>query len=220
MPEYAAGRQSEDGDDEGAETRYAQVPDLADHLMWQVHLSQLSARDLAIAHAIVEALDEDGYLAESDDAIIAAVAPEHRVNAHEVAAVRHFVQQLDPVGVASRDLRECLTVQLQHFDGRCADAGLAHRGHAPGISWRAMIVRLARDLRGHRRRTRPRGHHDPPTVAQAGARFSAVAAGHVVPDVYAYKRHGRWDVSLNPGSRSQAARQRPLCQSVASLRPR
>lgn len=201
MPEYAAGRQSEDGDDEGAETRYAQVPDLADHLMWQVHLSQLSTRDRAVANAIVEALDEDGYLHESDDAIIAAVAPEHRVNAHEVAAVRHFVQQLDPVGVASRDLRECLTVQLQHFDADDAQM-LALRIVATHLEFLARHdkQRLARDLHVSdelldRAVTMIRRLSPKP-----GARFSAISAEHVVPDVYVYKRHGKWETSLNPGS--------------------
>lgn len=201
-PEYASsGRQGEDSDDDSAEMRYAEVPDLADHLLWQLHLSQLSPRDRAIAHAIVEALDEDGYLAESDEAIIDAVAREYRVGADEVAAVRHFVQQLEPVGVASRDLRECLTVQLLQFDHDDAQS-LALRIVATHLEFLARhdSARLARDLNVSEaeldaavaliRRLSPK----------PGARFSAVATEHVVPDVYVYKRHGRWDVSLNPGA--------------------
>lgn len=199
LPDYAAGRQGDDREDEGGDSRYAAIPDLSDHLLWQLHLSQLSPRDLAIAHAIVEALNDDGYLAESDEALIEAVAPQHRVGADEVAAVRHYVQQLDPVGIASRDLRECLTVQLHQFDDDDAQA-LALRIVATHLEFLARHdrARLARDLVvseaeldaaiGLIRKLSPK----------PGARFSAVATEHVVPDVYAFKRNGRWDVSLNP----------------------
>jgi RNA polymerase sigma-54 factor len=203
LPDYAAGRQGDGNsdDDDGGDARFAEVPDLADHLLWQLHLSQLSPRDRAIAHAIVEALDDDGYLAESDDAIIEAVAWEHRVGADEVAAVRHFVQQLEPVGVASRDLRECLTVQLHQFEHDDAQS-LALRIVATHLEFLARHdrTRLARDLAVSDaeldaaialiRRLSPK----------PGARFSAVATEHIVPDVYVYRRQGRWDVSLNPAA--------------------
>jgi RNA polymerase sigma-54 factor len=203
LPDYAAGRQGDDNhsDDDGGDTRYAGEPDLADHLLWQLHLSQLSARDRAIAQAIVEALDDDGYLAETDEAIIAAVAPEHRVGADEVAAVRHFVQQLEPVGVASRDLRECLSVQLLQFVHDDAQS-LALRIVATHLELLARHdrLRLARDLAVSEaeldaavaliRRLSPK----------PGARFSAVATEHIVPDVYVHRRHGRWEVSLNPAA--------------------
>lgn len=199
LPDYAAGRQGDDSEEDGGDTRYAAVPDLADHLLWQLHLSHLSPRDLAIAQAIVEALDEDGYLQESSDALISAVAPEHRVGADEIEAVRHFVQQLEPVGVASRDLRECLTVQLQQF---------------PDDATRALALRLvathleplARQERGRLARDLGVGEGDLEAASalvrrcapKPGSRFAAVAAEHVIPDVYVYKRQAQWEVSLNP----------------------
>ncbi len=201
LPDYAAGRQGDDNDEDHGDTRHAEVPDLADHLLWQLHLSHLSPRDLAIAHAIVESLDDDGYLLEPDEAIIEAVAPEHRVGADEVAAVRHFVQQLEPVGVASRDLRECLSVQLHQFDADPAQA-LALRIVATHLEVLARHdrARLAREL----------GVSEPELDAAStlirrlspkpGARFAAVATEHVVPDVYVYKRGALWEVGLNPGA--------------------
>lgn len=201
LPEYTAGSQSDPGDDEGAETRYAEVPDLADHLNWQLHLSQLSPRDRAIANVIVEALDEDGYLQESDEAIIDAVAPEHRVSAAEVQAIRHFVQQLDPIGVASRDLRECLTVQLHQFEPSDAQS-LALRIVATHLEFLARHdrARLARDLQVSDDALDRAVALIRSLSPKPGAGFSSIAAEHVVPDVYVYKRHGRWEVSLNPGA--------------------
>jgi len=201
LPEYSASRQNDDNDDDHGDGRYAEVEDLAQHLLWQLHLTNLSPRDRAIAHAIVEALNEDGYLLESDDSLIAAVAPEHRVGADEVAAVRHYVQQLDPVGVASRDLRECLTVQLQQLHADDAQA-LALRIVATHLEFLARHdrARLARDL------AVTEAELDSATALirglspKPGAQFSSVATEHVVPDVYVYKRHGKWDVGLNPGA--------------------
>ena len=201
MPEYASGSRNDPDDDGAGDSRFAAVPDLADHLLWQLHLSHLSPRDRAIADVIVEGLDDDGYLTEPDDAIIAAVAPEHRVGADEVAAVRHFVQQLDPVGVASRDLRECLAVQLHQFDDDPAQA-LALRivaNHLESLA-RQDRGRLARELGVSEeqldsavaliRRLQPK----------PGSRFSAMTAEHVIPDVYVQKLRGRWEVGLNPGA--------------------
>jgi RNA polymerase sigma-54 factor len=82
--------------------RFAEVPDLTDTCSGNCGCRALPDLDMAIAIAIVESLDDDGYLHE-DDAIIDAVDDEHPP-AEEVAAVRHFVQRLEPVGVASRDL--------------------------------------------------------------------------------------------------------------------
>jgi RNA polymerase sigma-54 factor len=196
-----SGKPYEDGDDERGDARHAEIPDLVDHLLWQLHLSHLSPRDRAVAVAIVEALDEDGYLTEGDDAIIAAVAPEHIVDADEVNAVRHYVQQLEPVGVASRDLRECLTVQLQQFPDDPSQ-WLALKIVATQLETLAKHdrARMARELDAmdvevDRAITLIRR-----LVPRPGARFAPGTAEHVVPDVYVFKRHGRWEVSLNSGA--------------------
>lgn len=201
LPDYAAGRQGDENDEDHGDPRHAQVPDLADHLLWQLHLSHLSPRDLAIAHAIVESLDDDGYLLEPDEAIIEAVLPEHRVGADEVAAVRHFVQQLEPVGVASRDLRECLSVQLHQFDADPAQA-LALRIVATHLEVLARHerTRLARELGVSESELDAAGALIRRLSPKPGARFAAVATEHVVPDVYVYKRGAHWEVGLNPGA--------------------
>lgn len=201
MPEYASGSRNDHDDDGQGDSRFAAVPDLGDHLLWQLHLSHLSPCDLAIAHAIVEGLDDDGYLTEPDEALIAAVAPEHRVGADEVAAVRHFVQQLDPVGVASRDLRECLSVQLHQYEDHPAQT-LALRLVATHLEVLARQDRgrLARDLDVSEAQLEAAISLIRSLSPKPGSRFSAMTAEHVVPDVYVQKLRGRWEVGLNPGA--------------------
>jgi len=97
-------------DEDGLEPQDAEVEDLRDHLLWQLNLTPMSARDRAIAATLIEAIDDDGYLSESDEAIQSSLASIFTVTLDEIEAIRHCVQRFDPVGVASRSLRECLAV--------------------------------------------------------------------------------------------------------------
>ena len=71
-------------DEDGMEPQDAAVEDLRDHLLWQLNLTPMSARDRAIAATIIEAVDDDGYLAESDETIAQALAALHVVSAEEI----------------------------------------------------------------------------------------------------------------------------------------
>ena len=71
-------------------------------------------RDRAIATAIVDAVDDTGYLTSSLDDILESMGDE-LVMMDEIEAVLKRVQRFDPVGVAARDLRDCLLVQLSQF---------------------------------------------------------------------------------------------------------
>jgi RNA polymerase sigma-54 factor len=96
--------------DEGPDSeRYLSAPEsLSDHLEWQVGLSKLTLREQDIARIIIGNLREDGYLMASvEDVVQAASATQE-----EVESVLKSVQQMDPMGVAARDLKECLTIQL------------------------------------------------------------------------------------------------------------
>ena len=82
---------------------------LEDHLIWQLRLSKISEREENIGFYIIGNLDENGYLALSSEELCRATesSPE------EVEKVLKRIQFFDPVGVAARDLRECLLVQLE-----------------------------------------------------------------------------------------------------------
>src|SRR5699024_2774778 len=90
--------------------------DLKDHLAWQLDLSSLSQRDRFIAAVIIDALDDDGYLAATPEALLETLA-QAAVDADELEAVRQQILQLDPVGCGALDLAECLALQLE---GRAA----------------------------------------------------------------------------------------------------
>src|SRR6201994_2415832 len=99
----------------------SQPSTLTDHLFWQLGSLNLS-RDLrSAAEYVVGNLDEDGYLVAGDEELLAgfvrefdpAPAPESPAAAGLLAEAVQLVQNLDPVGVATRSLRECLLVQIE-----------------------------------------------------------------------------------------------------------
>lgn len=85
---------------------------LHDHLRWQVQMCDLSANERDIAAVLIEEINEDGYLS-TDAADI--VAEELEVSPDQVETVITEMQRFDPTGVAARNLRECLLIQVKHL---------------------------------------------------------------------------------------------------------
>ncbi len=99
----------------------SQPSTLTDHLFWQLGSLNLSSDLRAAAEYVVGNLDEDGYLLAGDEELLAGFVREYepapasapQAAAELLAEAVHLVQNLDPVGVATRSLRECLLVQIE-----------------------------------------------------------------------------------------------------------
>ncbi len=94
------------------ESRCASKPTLEGHLLWQLRLSTMTDRQKEIGEVIIGNLSSSGYLQASVEEVaeMAGATPE------ETAAVLEKVQLMDPVGVAARDVRECLMVQIKNLN--------------------------------------------------------------------------------------------------------
>ncbi|PWY55381.1 RNA polymerase factor sigma-54 [Legionella qingyii] len=89
---------------------------LQDHLRWQLELSPMSDVDRAIATAIIDAVNSDGFLTMSLMELHASLTSDaHPLDLDEIEAVRHRLQLFDPVGCASINLAETLLVQLEQL---------------------------------------------------------------------------------------------------------
>lgn len=91
---------------------------LQDYLLWQMRLSHFSEEDELIATAIIEAIDEAGYLTVPLEDILDSVSATVDTHAadigmEEICMVLKRVQQFDPLGVAARSVAECLELQLK-----------------------------------------------------------------------------------------------------------
>ena len=106
-----------DHSDEDEDRREAPLPSgtsIAEHALDQISYLDLSETDRLIAEQIVGSIDEDGYLRRSLESIVDDVMFNYGANLdeHDVERVLKLIQRLDPVGIAARDLQECLLVQL------------------------------------------------------------------------------------------------------------
>ena len=86
--------------------------DLSDHLAWQLSASQVTERQMVLAEAVIGNLDENGYLT----ATVEEIAEKEKAEIAEVQEALTLVQELDPPGVAARNLGECLERQLVVLD--------------------------------------------------------------------------------------------------------
>ncbi len=94
------------------ETLNAEVTGLREHLLWQINASNLSIQDKIIAATIIDSLDDKGFLTESEDDIYDSLSHQLLIDTDEITAILHYIQHLDPLGVAAHSLQECLLIQL------------------------------------------------------------------------------------------------------------
>lgn len=190
----------EDKAQEFLENQSGEEDALIAHLLWQLQLTPMSDTDRAIAMAVIDAIDDDGYLSESVEDIHAGLVEALDIDIDEVEAVLHLIQHFDPVGVASRDLKECLLLQLDQFDAS-----------QPDVKGARMIVKDFLDLLGShdyarlKRFTKFSEEELAEIISfirslnpKPGATISSKAAPYVVPDVFVRKVNNRWMVELNP----------------------
>jgi RNA polymerase sigma-54 factor len=175
---------------------------LRDHLLDQLGLLGLADEDLIVATAIVDALNDDGYLTETLAEIGASLQPQIERDEEEIERVLLLVQLLEPVGVGARNLAECLTLQLARLDPATPALPLARRIVADHLDLLAQ-----RDLQPLRRVLQV----DDETLAAAvalvrachprpGSVISASRPEYIVPDVFVRRTDRGWAVELNPGT--------------------
>jgi RNA polymerase sigma-54 factor len=176
--------------------------DLHDHLNWQLDLTHLSDTDRLIATTLIDAIDEDGYLTQDLAEVHRNLSAETEVEADEIEAVLHCIQQFDPVGVGARNLGECLTLQLAQFDPATPwlrEAGILVRDHLNLLGnhdYNALIrrMRLTKDDLQHVI------HLIQSLNPRPGSAFSAMEPEYIIPDVYVTRNEGKWQVELNTES--------------------
>jgi len=182
------------------ETHNAGEETLREHLLWQVDLAPFSDTDRAIAEAIIDSINEAGYLGASAEDIREGLADEFDIEVDEVEAVLHRIQRFDPVGIGARDLGECLRVQLQQL--------------GPDTAWLAEARRLvnehldllaAHDYNQLMRRLKLSEAELQQVIEliqslnpRPGSQIAPSTTQYVVPDVIVSKRNGAWRVELNP----------------------
>ena len=128
IPEYRTQANNYSADDEDKSVPYAAGTSFTQHLTNQLNTFRLSDEEEEIAHFLVGSVDESGYIRRSLSDITDDLAFTQNVftTEEEIEKVLKIVHQLDPAGVGSRNLQECLSIQLhrkeQHPDVELATA--------------------------------------------------------------------------------------------------
>ena len=194
---------------------------LQDHLLWQLNLTHMAPSDRLIAESIIDAVEPSGLLGTTtqelyESLLVPGLADEDQVTHEDVEAVLARVQQFDPLGVAARDLQECLLLQLQVLP--------------PDTPWlteaRSLITDHldllgSKDFNTLKRKTRL-GAEDLAQVSslirtlnpRPGAAIAEEAADYILPDVIVRKFEGRWIVELNSDATTQV-RINPFYESLS-----
>jgi len=178
---------------------------IQDHLIWQMNLTHFSDNDRAIATAIIDSIDEAGYLKATVEDILQSLndeGMEDPIEEDEVECVLKRIQLFDPIGSGSRSPQECLLVQLRQF--------------APDTPWVAEAKMLleeysellgSKDYRTLMRKSRLKEDQLREAMRlmqtlnpRPGSALVTKEPEYVIPDVSVAKKNGRWSVELNPDS--------------------
>jgi RNA polymerase sigma-54 factor len=173
---------------------------LREHLAWQLDAALLPNGPRAIGRALIGAINDDGFLTETPQAIASAVAATVRVDPEVVEGVLAIIQQFDPVGVGARSVSECIGLQLAQLEpgtpGLAAARMIAH--HHLGLVDKQQLIDLQRlcgssgpDFESALALIRS-CHRQPGAVCQSRP------GEYRLPDVFARHTPDGWTVEANP----------------------
>jgi RNA polymerase sigma-54 factor len=174
---------------------------IQDHLIWQMELTPFSDIDRSIAIAIIDSIDESGYLTVSSEDILDSLQNEE-IELDEVECVLKRIQMFDPIGSGSRNPQECLMIQLAQFDPATpwlTEARLLLSEYSDLLS--------SKDYRTLMRKTRLKEDQLREAMRllqtlnpRPGSAIAVKDAEYIIPDVSVAKKNGRWTVELNGDS--------------------
>ncbi len=179
---------------------YCTTTNLQDHLRWQLELTPISDIDKVIATTIIDAINDDGFLTCSIEEIHTSLnSEEHPLDVDEIEAVRHRIQQFDPVGCGSQNLSETLLIQLNQ-----------HAENSEIIKLAQQIVRDDIELLGqHHYRQLLKNYQINEATLNAvldiirhtnprpGCLIHQGTTEYIIPDVTVKKINGCWKAFLN-----------------------
>ena len=174
------------------ENTLTEQADLYDHLSWQLRMSVSDELLLEIGDAIIQNVDEDGMLRASPSEI-ANLGP---YPVEEVEKALCVVQNLDPPGVAARDLTECLRLQLRHLGLENSPTDVIVRDYIKQLQGHqypeiGRQMGLSPDEVSHHLEIIK--HLDP----KPGLKYSPDRSTYVIPDVFVVKEGDEYKIILN-----------------------
>jgi RNA polymerase sigma-54 factor len=173
---------------------------LRDHLLWQLEMEHFTPRQVVIGEAIIDSINDDGYLAADLDEISASLDAKSNVSLAEIEETLDHVQRLDPIGIGARSVSECLILQLRQLDATTPGLAMAIDLAASHLD---LVASREYDELRRSLRTSEDELHDALALVRScnpkpGLAISPAAAEYVIPDVFVRKIDDQWQVEISP----------------------
>ena len=172
---------------------------LRDHLLWQLELENFTPREAVMGEAIIDAIDDEGYLVTPLEDVHRELDPSAAFRAEELERTLAKIQRFDPAGVGARSLDECIGLQLLQLHATTPGVGTARRIAADYLAMVAdkSFAELRRTLEVSDDELDAalalvRGCHPKPGLAISSARTE-----YIVPDVFVRKVDDVWQVEVS-----------------------
>lgn len=190
-PGYEASREpAEEG--QTYENVLRQSETLQDHLLWQLHLTEMTEKQKEIGTEIIGNINDDGYL----PANLEEIAAKCKTNVDEVESVLKKVQDFDPSGVAARDLKECLLLQARQLDKDIPLLTALIKDHLIDLekhNYEAIANKLEISIQQVQELAHTISCLDP----KPGRPYGQESPQYITPDVYVQKVGDDYEVVLN-----------------------
>ncbi|MDD5175179.1 MAG: RNA polymerase factor sigma-54 [Sterolibacterium sp.] len=196
-------RDSNDGEDSDYADIQAAATSLRDHLGTQLGFTQLSERDRSMVNFLIEALDDDGYLAQDLEELLDLLMHENPDSDREELleelhiALRHL-QNFDPLGIGARSPQECLALQLENQEASpIRDLALILVRQHLDLLAAHDFVKLKKVLLCDDVALRSAHALICSLNPRPGAQYSPSDTRYIIPDVVVRKLRSGWTVNLN-----------------------
>lgn len=203
-PSYtASSSRGEEGTRDFTEFHSSGAASLQDHLLEQLYLSPLSNSEHQTGAAIIEAIDDAGYLSDPLEDIVESsnqdLEERQQMSNDSAEKLLSFIQRLDPIGCGARNIGECMYVQLEQLPSS------AIRDRSLTVVGRHLALLGAHDLPKIRREMKITEGELQEAIdlirsvnPRPGAQITANNAQYIVPDVFVRRERNAWKVELNP----------------------
>lgn len=173
----------------------AKKSNLYDHLLWQLHLEKMTDEEIRIGEEIIGNIDSDGYLRVDTKEIANSLG----VKEEDVLLVLKKIQKFDPVGIGSRNLKECLLNQIEVYGSPAPYIIQIIENYLEDLAKKSFKkiskelnitedeVKFALEFINHNLNPKP----------GSGFEFSEYENQAIQPDVYVVKKGDKYDVILN-----------------------
>ncbi|HEU0189471.1 MAG TPA: RNA polymerase factor sigma-54 [Gallionella sp.] len=190
---------STDDEDETYPEQAAEQASLREHLHAQLTTSMLDEKDRKVVGLLIDALDENGYLAQDLKELAELLPSELDITLDDLETALVQLQHMDQPGLGARNLGECLALQLKALPEDTPQRDLAIRLVSSHLDALAAhdFTRIKKLLRCTNDELRAAQHLIMELNPKPGSEFDQSIADYVVPDVVVEKYKNKWRARLN-----------------------